>query len=65
LFAIIHQLRIDPPSHPGATQLTLLKNADAKLAEALKGIDPETISPMEALNILAGLRQLLSESEEG
>ena len=54
-----------PPSHPGATQLTLLKNADAKLAEALKGIDPETISPMEALNILAGLRRLLSESEEG
>ena len=54
-----------PPSHPGATQLTLLKNADAKLAEALKGIDPETVSPMEALKILVGLRRLLSESEEG
>ncbi len=41
-------------------QLPLLKPAEAKLAEALGAIDPEVISPIEALNLLAALKRLLS-----
>ncbi|MFQ5893093.1 MAG: DNA mismatch repair protein MutS, partial [Nitrospinota bacterium] len=49
------------PPPAGAGQLTLFGPADARLAEALKGVDPETLSPIEALNLLVELKRLLAD----
>jgi DNA mismatch repair protein MutS len=53
-----------PTSHdsPGGTdQLALFHPAESKLIEELRALDPEAISPLEAINILAALRRLLEQ----
>jgi DNA mismatch repair protein MutS len=46
-------------SEPG--QLALFHRVESKLIEELRAVDPEVISPLEALNILAALRRHFRE----
>ena len=52
----------DPRS---SEQLSILLDPVMKLERRLREIDPETLTPLEALNILYELRRLLGSGKEG
>ena len=53
-----HVAGITPPPQPDAGQLGLFESEHPVLAD-LRGLDPNTLTPLEALNLLAALQRQL------
>jgi DNA mismatch repair protein MutS len=51
-----------PPPPPDAEQLTLFRRATHPVLTELAALDPNTLSPLEALNRLAALKRRAEES---
>lgn len=52
-----HVAGVDPPTRKDAAQLTLFSRGDHPVLVALAQLDPNTLSPIEALNRLADLKR--------
>jgi hypothetical protein len=52
----------EPPRPPDASQLALFGRADHPVLSELASLDPNTLSPLEALTRLAELKRRAEES---
>jgi hypothetical protein len=54
-----------PPSEPSLDQLSFFRAGDPPLLKELRAIDPETMTPKEALDLLFDLHKRSLSGEDG